>query len=168
MPINLRFTYDDKESNVEIKLTKIFNLKIDIDEFFKLILTTKKNRDKVTLDSLLFNAGLFIRSRKILRWVCKQSDVRKVTLILYQNYEWPSLIVSSWTILSGIKSLIHNLFYQVEDEHYMINDDEKLQFQFDIVMQTRIFFAILAILFNIKDLFKILKYMKVYYGKSNI
>lgn len=168
MPINFRFTYDDKESNVEIKLTKIFNLKIDIDEFVKLILTTKKNRDKVTLDSILYNLGIFIRSRKILKWVCKQSDVRKVSVIMYQNYEWPHLIVYSWTLLNALKNFLYSLFYKIEDEHYMINDNEKLQIQFDIVIQMRIFFAILAIIFNIKDLFKIFKFMKVYYGKSNI
>ena len=168
MPINFRLTYDDKKSNVEVKLIKIFNIRIDIDQFIRLLLTTRGKRDKITLDSILYNLGIFIRSRKILRWVCKVSDVSKVSVIMYQDYEWPHLVVYSWTILSGIKDFIHSFFFKVRDEHYMVNDNNKFKFQIDIIIQSRIIFVILAIIFNIKDLFKIIRFMKVYYGKSNI
>ena len=168
MPINFRVTYNDKKSDVEIKLVKLFNIKIDIDEFIRLLLTTKGKRDKITLDSVLYNLGVFIRSRKVLRWVCKYSDVRKVSVIVYEDYEMPHLVVYSWTLLSRLKAFIHSIFFKVSDEHYMINDDEKLKIQLDIVIQTRIIFAILAIIFNIKTVFKTIKFMKVYYGKSNI
>lgn len=168
MPINFRVTYDDMKSNVEIKLIKLFNIRLDIDEFVRFLLTVRGKRDKITFESILYNLGIFLRSRRILRWVCKVSDVRKVTMIIYEDYELISLFVFSWTVLSRLKDFLHTFFYRVHDEYYMVRDKDKIKVQMDIIIQSRIIFAIVAILFNIKDVFKILKFMKVYYGKSNI
>jgi hypothetical protein len=78
------------------------------------------------------------------------------------------MVVQSWTVLSYLRRIAKTRFFKVYNEHYMVANSDNLKVQFEVIIEIRIIFAIMAIMFNIKDIFKIKKFMKVYYGKSNL
>mgnify|MGYP006924665837 CR=1 FL=1 len=168
MPINIRLIYDKANSKVEIRLVKIFNIKFPIGKVLKFFATTRENRDKVTLEGLVFNYKLFTKTKPLIMLLCNMGRVKKVTISAGINYDHYLLVVNSWVIVDRFKKFLHNTFSKVENEHYMINHSEEIYFASELIIETRIIFVLIAIIIKIKNLFKVLKFMRLYYGKSNI
>ena len=150
MPIELQIKYDEKNSSVKLNFIKLFNLQISISRFLKLLLTTKNQRDIITLESIIYNTIIFLKSKKLIKSLCSLSYIKKISFVAY------------------VKEKLHEYFYKVYNEYYIVLPEEKTKLRFYTVVQIRIILIILGILFNIKEIFKIRKFMKVYYGKSNI
>lgn len=168
MPINTRLLYNKDNSVIEIRLVKFFNVKFSIGKVLKYIVTTKNKRDKIDLDSIIYNLNIFIKSRQLIKLICKMARIKKVTVSSGLNYENYILIVNSWMVIDRLKHFLHNTFYKVEDEHYMVNHSDKMYFNIEVIIETRIIFLLIAIIIKIKELFKVIKFMRLYYGKSNI
>lgn len=168
MPIEFRVTYNENKSSVQLRFVKLFNLQVEIIKFIRLLLTTKKEREKITLESILYNLTIFIKSKHIIRTACRLSYVRKVSVVIHEDYDFPFLVIGTWTIVDKFKSFLKSNFFKVYDEYYMVLDNEERKIKFEIIIQMRIILALIAIIINIKDLFKVIKFMRVYYGKSNI
>ncbi|HHU56000.1 MAG TPA: hypothetical protein GXZ48_04855 [Acholeplasmataceae bacterium] len=166
MPIHFKVIYDGKRSDLEINFIKLLDLKIDLDKVIRFLLTTKYDREVITLEGLIYNFTLFRKSRNIITSIAKMTIIKKLTCVAYEDYEKYFLVVNSWIILSKLKSILHNHFYKIKNEYYMVADNEKFRLTFEAIMEVRIIFIIIAIIINIKDVFKIIKFMRVYYGKS--
>lgn len=168
MPIELQIKYDEKNSSVKLNFIKLFNLQISISRFLKLLLTTKNQRDIITLESIIYNTIIFLKSKKLIKSLCSLSYIKKISFVAYESYEHPHMITSTWVLINYVKEKLHEYFYKVYNEYYIVLPEEKTKLRFYTVVQIRIILIILGILFNTKEIFKIRKFMKVYYGKSNI
>ena len=168
MPINVRVIYDKNNSKVELRLVKIFNIKFSVGKVLRYFVTTKRNRDEITLDGIIYNLTIFIKSKDIIRLVCRLAKVKKVTVSAGIDYEHYLLVVNLWMAVSRLKIFLRHTFYKVENEHYLINNSDELYFGTELIIETRIILLLIAIIIKIKDLFKVIKFMRLYYGKSNI
>ena len=168
MPINFRFLYDDDRSDIEIQLIKFFNLKIDVDKFIRFLLTNKYDRNKITFDSIVYKMVLFFKGRRISKWVIRRTRLIKSSILIEEDIENYLLFIMDWTAVNVIKNLFSSLFSKTENNYYMVLPSNKRKISLEIVVQMRIIFLILAIIFNMKDVFKTIKFMREYYGKSNI
>lgn len=168
MPFNIRFLYDDKKSDIEINLIKIFNIKIDVDKFIRFLLTSKKDRSRITVDSIMYKMGLFLKSKHITKWIIKRTRLVKSSILIEEDIEKYLTFIASWITINSVKKYIEKMFYKVENNYYMVLPSNKRKISMEFIMQTRIILGIIAILINIKDVFKMIKFMRVYYGKSNI
>lgn len=166
MPIELKIIYDGKRSDLEINFVKLLNLRIDLDKVIRFLLTTRGHRDEITLEGLIYNFTLFRKSKNILRMIAKLSIVRKITIVAYEDYEKYFLVINSWILLNQFKALMKKSFWKIKDEYYMVANEEKFSLKFETILELRIIFILFAIIINIKDVFKVLKFMRVYYGKS--
>lgn len=168
MPINIRVIYDKINSKVEIRLVKIFNIKLPIIKVLKFFVTTKRNRDQITLEGIMYNLTLFIKSKPLIKLICSMARVKKVTVSAGISYEHYLVVVNSWLIVDRFKKFLNKTFHKIENEHYMINHNEEMYFGTELIIETRIILLIIAIIIKIKDMFKVIKFMRLYYGKSNI
>lgn len=168
MPIEFKVTHSDAKSKVEVRFVKLFDLQFEIVKFIKFFLTTKEDREHITLEGILYNMTLFLKSRQIIQSVCSYSTVQKTSLLVYADYEHPLWVVSNWILVDKMKNLIHHFFHRVSDEYYMVLDRKKPGIRLEVVIQMRIILAIFAILKNIKQIIYVRKVMKVTYGKSNL
>lgn len=168
MPINLKVLYDKNNSTVELRLVKIFNVKFPIIKVVKFFTTTKDNRDKITLEGILYNFAIFIRSKPLIKLICNMARVKKVTVSAGISYEHYLVVVNSWIILDRFQKFLKKTFHKVENEHYMINDSEEMYFATELIIEIRIILILFAIIIKIKNILKVLKFMRLYYGKSNI
>lgn len=168
MPINVRVIYDKRNSAVEVRLVKIFNIKFPIFKVIKYFTTTKYNRDKITLEGILYNFALFVRAKPLIKLICNMARVKKVTVSAGISYDHYLVVVNAWIIVDRIKRFLASTFHKVEDEHYMINNSEDVYFATELIIEIRIILIIIAIIIKIKNIFKVFRFMRLYYGKSNI
>ncbi len=159
MPIGIRVTYNDQNSDVDLYFYKLFNIKLDLDQFVRWLFTTKKNRDQITWESFIHNMKVGYAFKNIGKSVCHFSKVKKITFVLKENYERVYLFVSYWILSQKLSSFLHQHFKAVHNEYYMTSN-QKLSFSFETIIEVRIIYFLLALIKNIKDLPKILKAMK--------
>ena len=167
MPIKIKITRNDKKNDLDLILTKIFNITIDLDELIKYFLTTKENRSKITVDSVLYNIGLFRRLKNIFITILRMVSVSKLTLITKQNIKSIErdvyVYVLSWTFLNFFKNKIRRKVYNINNEYYSVtkNDNVKIyDINFECDFNIRLLYVLLAVIINIKDIPKIIKYVK--------
>jgi hypothetical protein len=168
MPINIKVLYDKENSRVDIRLVKLFNLRLSIGKVLKYLVTTKGHREEVTLDSIIYNISVFMKSRAIINEVAKMARVKKITINSGLDYEKYILVVNAWIAVDRMNRFLKKMFNRVENEYYMISHSEKPYLAVELIVEVRIIFLLLAIIIKIKDLFKVMKFMRLYYGKSNI
>jgi len=166
MPIELIVTYDDNQSDLDINLVKLFDIRFDLEKVIRFLFTTKDAREKITLDSIIYNLTLYFKSRNIISSSAKLTKIKKITFITYQDYENNFLVINTWILISRIQAFLKTKFSKVRNDYYMVVDNDKFYINFQAVLELRIIFIIIAIIINIKDVFKVIKFMKVYYGKS--
>ena len=168
MPINIRLLYDKNNSRVDIRLVKLFNMRLSIGKVLKYFVTTRGHREEITLDGIIYNISVFMKSKAIINEVVKMARVKKVTVNGGLDYEKYILVVNAWIAVDRLNKFLKKKFHRVEDEYYMINHSEKPYLAVELIVEVRIILLLLAIIIKIKDLFKVLKFMRLYYGKSNI
>lgn len=167
MPLKIKIIRNDHKNDLRLVFTKIFNYTIDLDELIKFFLTTKENRDQITLDGILYNIGLFSKMKRIIKSFLKMVHITKITIITKQNISNSDLdvfaYVMSWTLISFFQNKLRRRVHTVRNEYYSVTREQS-GFLYDVNLecdlQIRILFILLAVIINIKDIPKIIKYIK--------
>lgn len=164
MPFKIVITKDDRRSDIDIYFTKIFNLRLDFDEFIAFLVTEKDNPDRISPERVVRNYHLFKRSKRIIISMAKMIRVSKLTFIVktkgksLETCVW--LYVVSWIYLAYLQNNVHRYFKSVENEHYNQMPAEKFNLNFEFQCNFRLVYLIFAMIKNIKDLPKIIRFMK--------
>lgn len=166
MPIEFRVIYTNARGDLEINLVKLLNIRIDLDKVIRYLLTTKGHREEITLEGIIYNFTIFRKSKNIFNTLARLTIIKKMTVIAYEDYEKNYLVINSWILLNYVKAILKNKFWRIKNDYYMVADDDRFRLNFEAIMEVRIIFIIIAIILNIKDVFKTIKFMRVYYGKS--
>lgn len=164
MPIKIVVTKDDKHNDIDIFLTKIFNIRIDFDDFIRYLLTTKANREQITLSSIIYNYHLFQKSKNIIVTICKMIRLKKLTFIIktksynLETDTWS--FFGSWIVLGYFQNTIHGYFKTIENEYYNHQISSKFNFNIESQFNIRLIYIIFSITRHIKDLPKIIRFIK--------
>lgn len=164
MPIEIVFTKDENYNDIDIYLTKLFNLRLDFDEILKLLLTTKENRDQITIKGLKHNYELFNLSRNLIYDASKHSRPKKLTLILKVRKIQPEvdifLYVIYWNFLLFLRNKFHKAAPRMEDEEFGVEYKDDYNINFKWSLRLRIIYIVFSFIKNYKDLFKIRKFLR--------
>lgn len=164
MPIEIVFTKDENYNDIDIYLTKLFNIRLDFDEILKLLLTTKENRDQITIRGLKRNYELFSLSRNLIFDASRNSRPKKLTLILKVKKIQPEvdifLYVAYWNFLLFLKNKFHDAVPKIGEESYSIEYKEKFNIVFKWSLRLRFIYIIFSFIKNYKDLIKIRKFLR--------
>lgn len=163
MPIKIRIIRNDSFNDIDIYLVKIFNIRLDFDKFIKKVFSDKDNT--VTLNSILYNLGLFIKSSNIIKSTIEQVSVFKLTWIFQVNLKNEKLemygTIASWNSIFILRNFIYKYFKSVNNEYYSVQtSDEKINTSFEMILNFRIIYLLFSVLRNFKDIKKIKTFIK--------
>jgi hypothetical protein len=164
MPMKIVITKDDRRSDIDIYFTKIFNLRLDFDEFIAFLITEKANPERISAERVIRNYHLFKRAKRIIVTMTKMTRVSKLTFIVKTKGKsleasvW--LYVISWVYLSFLQNNVHRYFKSVENEHYNQMPAEKFNLNFEFQCHFRLIYLFFALIRNIRDLPKVIRFMK--------
>lgn len=157
MPIGIRIIHNDNRSDVDLYFYKLFNYRLDLDEFIKLFITEKKDRKKIKLRTIINNLEISIKTRKILYDAMGVSKVLKSTILLKENYDNIFTFISYWNLCSYFSSFINAYFKKVKNEYYMTSNSKK-ELCFELIIEIRLIKLIYVML---KDLNEVVKAIKI-------
>ena len=174
MPVEIIFRRDEDHNDIDIYLTKIFNLRLDFDEFLKLLVTTKENRDKVTIAGLKSNYELFKLSRRLIYDVTKNSRPKEVELRVKAKKIYPEIDLFVYVVLHNllllIRGEIRSFVPRQKNEVYEIKEGDKFAYTFRWSIRIRMAYILFSLIRNYKDIIKIRKFVrkgKKKYGTSS-
>ena len=174
MPVEVVFTRDETHNDIDIYLTKLFNFRLDFDEILNLLLTTKDNREQVTLSSLKYKFALFKMAKKIIQDIGKNARPKRLKFTIKAKKIQPEidlfLYIILWTFLSYVKDKFHELVPRMEDDSYNLVYASKFNYTFYWSIRIRLVYIIFSIIINYRDLLKIRKHLrkgKKKYGTSS-
>mgnify|MGYP000998779730 CR=1 FL=1 len=176
MPIKIVVTKDEIHNDIDIYLTKLFNKRIDFDEFIKFLLTTKENRSQVTIKSIKHNYEVLKLARHIIYDISKMSNPEELHFTLKIKKIIPEIdcisYVFFYNLLLYLKGLVKYYVPKQEVEIYKLEFGDKFNFTFKWSLKVKIFFVILSLIKNFKDIILIFKYLrkgkKAYGTTSNL
>ncbi len=157
MPIGIRFIYDDNRSDVDIYFYRLFNYRLDLDEFIKYFITEKSNRNRIDFKTIVNNIEVTIKTKKLLLDIINKSRINKSTIILKENYENIWTFMSFWNVASIYSNIINSNFQSVKNEYYMIANTKR-EMSFEIVMEVRLIKLFVVV---IKDYKEVIKFIKI-------
>ena len=165
MPIKIKISKTSKHIDVDVYFVKIFNVKLDFDKLMKKLLTTKYNPDIVTINGILYNMGMIIKSYGIIKEICSMIVISKMTWIYKINFEKEELEVYAtfigWNTISYFRSFLISSFKNIKNEYYSIQTTkEVVGLSFEMVMNFRLIYLFFALFKKIKDIPKIIKFHK--------
>jgi len=175
MPIKVVINKDDNRSDIDIFFTKIFNLRLDFDEFLKRFFFLRDNSNKITLQNLLYNIKLYKVSKNIVTTTTRMITVKKLTFIIktkstsLEMETWS--FVFSWTFFGYFQNYIHSLFKGVNNEYYNHQISLNNTINFECHFNIRILYLLFSSIRNIRDIPKVIKFIRKGskgYGTSNI
>lgn len=164
MPIKIRVIRNDKHNDVDIFFVKLFNKRLDLDELYYKLLSDKRD-NKITINSILYNLGLFIKSYSIIRNTCKMVEISKLTIVSKtkskkeENQVYSSIVF--WNTISYTRSFLMKNFKKVSNEYYSMQiagDDRELSFE--LRLNFRLIYLLISVFTNYKDIPKIIKFHK--------
>lgn len=163
MPIKIRIIRNDSFNDIDIYFVKIFNIRLDFDEFVKKAFSDKNN--SVTLNSVLYNLGLVVKSSNIIKGTIKQIRISKLTWIFQVNLENEKLemygTIASWNSICILRNYIYKYFKSVNNEYYSVQtSDEKLNTSFEMILNFRLIYLLFSVLINLKDIKRIKTFIK--------
>ena len=174
MPVEIIFRRDEDHNDIDIYLTKIFNIRLDFDEFLKLLVTTKENRDKVTIAGLKSNYELFKLSRRLIYDVTKNSRPKEVELRVKAKKIYPEIDLFVYVVLHNllllIRGEIRSFVPRQKNEVYEIKEGDKFAYTFRWSVRIRMAYILFSLIRNYKDIIKIRKFVrkgKKKYGTSS-
>lgn len=157
MPIGIRFIYDDNRSDVDIYFYRLFNYRLDLDEFIKYFITEKSNRNQIDIQTIINNIEVTIKTKKLLKDLINKSRITKSTIIFKENYENIWSLVTFWNVVSMYSNIINYYFQNVKNEYYMIANTKR-ELCFEIVIKVRLINLIMVL---IKDYKEVIKFIKI-------
>lgn len=123
MPIEVVITKNDNRSDIDIYLTKIFNIRIDFDDFLRFLIGEKEEGvNKITLRSIDDAVKQFRKHSGSFAKIARMTDMRKLTVILKTKSNsieadtWG--FVGSWIVFGYTQNYAHRYFRRVENEFY--------------------------------------------------
>lgn len=174
MPVEVVFTKDETHNDIHFYFTKLFNLKLDFDEFIKFLLTTRENRNQVTLKSIRRNYEVLKLARHLIYDASKVSRPKALHFTLVIKKITPEIdcitYVLFFNLLTYLKGVIKYYVPRQDDEQYKLEFGDKFNFTFKWSLKIRILYIILSIIKNYKDIFRIIKFLrkgKKKYGTSS-
>jgi len=164
MPIKFVVSKDDNRNDIDIYLTKLFNIRFDFDEFLKYLFTVRGHREKITVNSILYNLGVFKKSINIVKSITKMTRIRKLTFIIKTKSNsleadtWG--FVFSWTIFGYFQNYAHKYFKKVDNEYYNHQIAPKYNFNFECQFNLRLIYILFSLIKNVKDIPKVIRFIK--------
>lgn len=155
-PIGIRVIYDDTYSDIDIYLFKWIRYKLDLDEFIRKFITTKQNRDKVSLIAIINNLEILLSSKKTIKDLCKITTIEKSTIIMKQNYEDTFKFIMFWNIVSRYIYIIRKSFKKVRNQYYMISNLDK-DLSVELIFKINVFKVLIIIIKNYKEVINLIK-----------
>lgn len=174
MPVEVVITKDKEHNDIDVFLTKIFNIRLDIDDFLRYILTTRENREQITLSSILYNYKIFKLSKEIIRNICKYTIVSDVSVNVNTKKTSSDIDIYLNAIvyyfLSRLKDIIYGNFRIIEKEEYKYEFSNNNIIEVYVKLRLRVIYILFAFINNYKDLYKVIKFTRKgnkQYGKSS-
>lgn len=163
MPIKIRVIRNDSYNDIDVYFIKIFNMRLDLDEIIKRMFFDKNS--SISLNSILYNIGLFIKSSNIIKDTVKQMKISKLTCIFQVNLKNEKIemlgIVTAWNSICYLRDFIYKYFKEINNEYYSVQtNNEKINSSFEIILNFRLIYIIFSVLKNFKDIKKIIKFIK--------
>lgn len=163
MPIKIRVIRNNSYNDIDVYFIKIFNMRLDLDEIIKRMFFDKNS--SISLNSILYNIGLFIKSSNIIKDTVKQMKISKMTCIFQVNLKNEKIemlgIVTAWNSICYLRDFIYKYFKEINNEYYSVQtNNEKINSSFEIILNFRLIYIIFSVLKNFKDIKKIIKFIK--------
>ncbi|HON63895.1 MAG: hypothetical protein ACOX5P_06735 [Bacilli bacterium] len=156
--IRLRIVKRD-DFNVDLILSQIFNIRIDLDEND----SSDNNNQKESFGESIRQFLFYWEERDFFKALARRSWVNKVTLIQRRNIDDPVLNVYwlflQWQLLSLIQALIDRYFVFQKNRYYQVIYKEKesnKRIVLEIEVETRIFYLIYLLVRYPKSTSKVL------------
>lgn len=163
MPIKIRVIRNESYNDIDVYFIKIFNMRLDLDGIIKKFFFDKNS--SISLNSILYNIGLFIKSSNIIKDTIKQMKISKLTCISQVNLKNEKIemlgIVTAWNSICYLRDFIYKYFKEINNEYYSVQtNNKKINSSFEIILNFRLIYIILSVLKNFKDIKKIIKFIK--------
>jgi len=164
MPIKIVVSKDDQRSDVDIFFTKILDIRLDFDQLLRRFFAEKGDPNKITLHSILYNLGLYRNAKSIIATTTKMIKIKKLTFIIkskstsLDTETWS--YVFSWIIFGYFQDYIHRYFKAVDNEYYNHQIAPANKVNFECYFNIRLIYLLFALIRNIKDIPKIIRFMK--------
>ena len=164
MPIKIRIIRNDKHNDVDIFFVKVFNKRLDLDELYYKLLSDKKE-NKITINSILYNLGIFIKSYPIIKKTCKMIEISKLTIVSKtklkkeENQVYSSIVF--WNTISYSRSFLMKNFKKIGNEYYSMQvakDDRDVSFE--IKLNFRLVYLLISVFSSFNEIPKIIKFHK--------
>lgn len=164
MPIKIVISKDEISGDVDIFFTKIFNVRLDFDELLRRLFSLRDAPGQITIQSIIYNIGLYKNARGILRTIAKMIKINKLTLIIktkslsLETDTWG--YVFSWIFFGYFQNYIHGLFKRVENEYYNHNVAPTTNINFECKFNIRLFYILFSFIRNFKDIPKVIRFIR--------
>lgn len=165
MPIRIRIIRNDKFNDIDIYFIKVFNVRLDFDKFIKKMFVDSDSSNKVTINKVLYNLGILIKSSNMIKSTISRVVISKLTWIVeVENKNEEAnvfLTVASFNIIVYLRNLIYKYFKEVKNEYYSVQtESSKIDASFEVIFDFRIIYFILSVFKNFKDIKKIKNFIK--------
>lgn len=161
---------NNEKYNIDLILTFLFKIRINVDELFNKYLNNKTQQD--ILKDIIKTIQKINQNKLLISRILNKITINKIILILNIvpldpiNYSYTTFI--NFQILNYIKRKIHELFKKVKKEDYivtLINNENKEPITFDILFSFQLITLLNIIIRNLKLLLKLRKENK--YGTTS-
>ncbi len=152
------------ENRFNVRILSLFNLKLSLLKIFKMFATTKQDRERILISEIIENTRKSLELRGFTSKMLKELiiidiDIKAKTSI--DDIYYRHLIdTEQWLLLNAFRKIINNKTrYVVKQSYEVINrdDDIPIDYDFELKIKVRIINIIKVILFNIRDVRKMIK-----------
>lgn len=159
-PIRVVITKDETRSDIDFYFTRIFNLRLDFDEFIKLLFTEADTPEKISPAKILHTYQNYNRFSPFVRTATRMVPLDKITVIVktegksLERQTWN--FVFAWIFLGYFQNLIHGYFKYVKDEYYNQVPAEKTAIFFELRFNFRLIYLLFSGIKNINRVPKLI------------
>ncbi len=152
------------ENRFNVRILSLFNIKLSLIKIFKMFATTKQNREKILLSEIIENTRKSLELRALTGKFLKELIIIDIDLKAKTSVEdvyYRHLIdAEQWLLLNAFRKIINNRTKTVIKQNYEVinrDDDVPLDYDFDLKVKVRIINIVKVLIFNIKDVRKMIK-----------
>jgi hypothetical protein len=155
-PIRVVITKDETKSDIDFYFTRIFNLRLDFDEFIKALFTEAGTPEKISPAKIIRTYQNYNRFSPFIRTATRMTSLDKITLVVrtggksLERQTWN--FVFSWILIAYFQNLVHGYFKSVKDEYYNQVPAEKTAVLFELRFNFRLIYLVFS---GIKNLNRI-------------
>ncbi len=152
------------ENRFNVRILSLFSIKLSLIKIIKMFATTKQNRDKILISEVIENTRKSLELRKLTGKLLKELIIIDIDLKAKTSIEdvyYRHLIdTEQWLLLNAFKNLINNKTKIVIKQNYDVvnrEDDVPIDYDFDLKVKVRISNILKVLIFNVKDVKKMIK-----------